>query len=65
MKDERRLRSDFRLRFTPQDALAARISAAGLDVEHWFGDWNRGPVTAVSPEIIMVGRALWRHSGKV
>ena len=52
----KRLRSDFRLRFTPQAELARAIAAAGLAVESWFGDWDRAPFTGDAREIIVVGR---------
>jgi SAM-dependent methyltransferase len=50
------LRSDFRLRFTPQADLARAIAGAGLAVESWFGDWNRTPFGGDASEIIVVGR---------
>jgi SAM-dependent methyltransferase len=50
------LRSDFRLRFTPQADLARAITAAGLAVESWFGDWDRAPFAGGAREIIVVGR---------
>ena len=56
VKSGRRLRSDFRLRFTPQAELARALASAGLAVEHWFGDWNRAPFVGDAREIIVVGR---------
>ncbi|MFD6162742.1 methyltransferase domain-containing protein [Nocardia sp. NPDC060256] len=44
------------LRFLDQDGLAAFLSEAGLVVAEQFGDWDRSPVTATSPEIITVAR---------
>ncbi|MEV6558860.1 methyltransferase domain-containing protein [Nocardia sp. NPDC051756] len=44
------------LRFLDQDRLAAFLSEAGLVVAEQFGDWDRSPVTAVSPEIITLAR---------
>ncbi|MEU7144461.1 methyltransferase domain-containing protein [Nocardia sp. NPDC046473] len=44
------------LRFLDQDALGAFLSDAGLVVVEQFGDWDRSPVTATSPEIITVAR---------
>jgi SAM-dependent methyltransferase len=52
----KRLRSDFRLRFSTQSALADAITAAGLVVENWFGDWDRRPFAGNGREIIVVGR---------
>ncbi|MEZ5925627.1 MAG: class I SAM-dependent methyltransferase [Hyphomicrobiaceae bacterium] len=43
------------LRFTDRDGLADLISAAGLAVEAWLGDWMGGPCTPQSPEIIPYG----------
>ncbi|KAA8885989.1 class I SAM-dependent methyltransferase [Nocardia colli] len=44
------------LRFLDRDGLAAFLSEAGLVVAEQFGDWDRSPVTAASPEIITVAR---------
>ncbi|MFI7002095.1 methyltransferase domain-containing protein [Nocardia sp. NPDC050175] len=44
------------LRFLGQDALGAFLSEAGLVVVEQFGDWDRSPLTAASPEIITVVR---------
>jgi hypothetical protein len=52
----KRLRSDFRLRFSQQPELADAITASGLTVESWFGDWDRTPFTGSGREIIVVGR---------
>ncbi|HVZ01250.1 MAG TPA: class I SAM-dependent methyltransferase [Dongiaceae bacterium] len=52
----KRLRSDFRLRFSPQAELGRAIAAAGLAVESWFGDWDRTPFAGAMREIIAVGR---------
>jgi SAM-dependent methyltransferase len=51
-----RLRSDFRLRFSSQAALADAFAAAGLAAESWFGDWDRTPFDGAAREIIVVGR---------
>jgi hypothetical protein len=53
----KRLRSDFRLRFSPPEALWDGMMAAGLAVEHCFGDWDRRPFTPAAREIIVVGRS--------
>jgi SAM-dependent methyltransferase len=44
------------LRFLGPDALAGFLSAAGLSVEQQFGDWDRQPLSAASPEIISIAR---------
>lgn len=44
------------LRFLDQDALGEFLSEAGLVVVQQFGDWDRSPLTATSPEILTVVR---------
>ncbi|MFE9576783.1 class I SAM-dependent methyltransferase [Nocardia sp. NPDC006044] len=44
------------LRFLDQNGLAAFLSEAGLVVAEQFGDWDRGRLTASSPEIITLAR---------
>jgi hypothetical protein len=44
------------LRFLSQDALSSFLAGAGLSVEQQFGDWNGGPLTGTSPEIITIAR---------
>ncbi|GLW15098.1 hypothetical protein Stsp01_18410 [Streptomyces sp. NBRC 13847] len=44
------------LRFLEVAALDAFLAAAGFVVEGRYGDWDRGPVTATSREIITVAR---------
>lgn len=44
------------LRFLDQDALGEFLAEAGLIVVEQFGDWDRSPLTAASPEIITVVR---------
>jgi SAM-dependent methyltransferase len=56
VKGGKRLRSDFRLRFSTQAELSRAIAAAGLAVESWFGDWNRAPFAGDAREIIVLGR---------
>lgn len=41
--------------FAPQEELARLIAAAGLVVEHWYGNTEGAPYTEASPEIIPVG----------
>ena len=44
------------LRFLDTDALSSFLSDAGLAIEEQFGDWDRQPLTATSPEIITIAR---------
>jgi SAM-dependent methyltransferase len=46
------------LRFLSVDALRAFLSDAGLEIVEQFGDWDRQPLTAASPEIITVARRV-------
>jgi SAM-dependent methyltransferase len=57
LSDGRRLRSDFRLRFSAPEELWDGMMAAGLAVEHCFGDWDRRPFTPKEREIILVARS--------
>jgi hypothetical protein len=45
------------LRFRPREAIEAALDAAGFVVERVHGDWQRGPVTPTSPELIFVATA--------
>lgn len=51
-----RLRSDFRLRFSAPEELWDGMMAAGLAVEHCYGDWDLSAVTPDAREIIIVAR---------
>jgi SAM-dependent methyltransferase len=42
------------LRFLGADSLAEFLSGAGLVIEEQFGDWDRQPLTDMSPEIITI-----------
>jgi hypothetical protein len=44
------------LRFLDVDSLSAFLTGADLQVEEQFGDWDRSPLTAASPEMITVAR---------
>lgn len=44
------------LRFLDPDTLATFLRDADLDVEAQFGDWDRGPLTDSSEEIITIAR---------
>jgi SAM-dependent methyltransferase len=52
------------LRFFDAASLLPFLVEAGLSIEQQFGDWNRTPVTATSPEIITAARkdATTRHA---
>ena len=57
LSDGRHLHSDFRLRFSPPEELWDGMMAAGLAVEHCYGDWDRRPFAPNQREIIVVARA--------
>ena len=42
------------LRFLDAEAIYGLLSGAGLTVTEQYGDWDRGPLTPESPEIITV-----------
>jgi ubiquinone/menaquinone biosynthesis C-methylase UbiE len=44
------------LRFLDADSLSSFLSDAGLVIEEQFGDWDRSPLTDISPEIITIAR---------
>lgn len=44
------------LRFLDAPSLSSFLVDAGFLIEEQFGDWDRTPVTAVSPEIITIAR---------
>lgn len=44
------------LRFLDADGLAEFLTDAGLAIEEQFGDWDRSPLSSVSPEIITIAR---------
>ena len=50
------LRSDFRLRFSAPEELWDGMMAAGLAVEHCYGDWDASPFKPDAREIIVVAR---------
>lgn len=45
------------LRFMDTTTLATFLTQAGLQIEHQFGDWARGPCTDTTPEIITIAQA--------
>jgi 2-polyprenyl-3-methyl-5-hydroxy-6-metoxy-1,4-benzoquinol methylase len=42
------------LRFMDRDELESHLHAAGLHALDWYGDWDRSPLSASAPEIIVV-----------
>ena len=44
------------LRFLDAGSLASFLSGAGLVISEQYGDWDRQPLTAASPEIITIAR---------
>jgi SAM-dependent methyltransferase len=50
------LRSDFRLRFSAPEELWDGMMAAGLAVEHCYGDWDGNPFKPDAREIIIVAK---------
>ena len=46
------------LRFLPRIELDRFLAEAGLQVETYYGDWDRGPLTEDSPEIIALVRRV-------
>ncbi|GAA1941742.1 class I SAM-dependent methyltransferase [Amycolatopsis minnesotensis] len=58
-------RSESTLRFLDADSLADAFAEAGLRIDEQFGDWNRGPLTATSPEIITIARATPYPAGDI
>ena len=52
----KRLRSDFKLRFSSKEELSHAFQQAGLAAESWFGDWDRTAFAGAAREIIVVGR---------
>ena len=49
------------LRFFDAASLLPFVVDAGLSIEEQFGDWDRTPVTATSPEIITIARKELRQ----
>ncbi|MDP3890285.1 trans-aconitate 2-methyltransferase [Nocardioides sp.] len=51
-----RLPSSSTLRFIDPEHLRALLEEQGFDIEGWYGDWDRGPVTSTSLEVIVLAR---------
>jgi SAM-dependent methyltransferase len=52
------------LRFVGADSLSRLLAEAGLAIEEQFGDWDRQPLTDVSPEIITIARRARGATGE-
>jgi SAM-dependent methyltransferase len=58
-RDGRPLRVDRGvLRFTPPEEIDRFLAGAGFEVAERYGDWQQGPLTGASGEIITVARAV-------
>lgn len=51
------------LRFLDAGTLSGFLSEAGLEIAEQFGDWDRGPLTGTSPEIITFARRASSATG--
>ena len=57
-RDGETLRADRgRLRFLDAEAVEEALGRAGFEVEVWYGDWSRGPLTEDSDNIVVVAGA--------
>ncbi len=54
--DGARIIASDRLRFLSQPRLAAFLADAGFTSVAWYGDWDRSPIAATSPEFIALAR---------
>ncbi|MFF4593154.1 class I SAM-dependent methyltransferase [Amycolatopsis sp. NPDC001319] len=52
------------LRFLGPEELDAFVAAAGFAVEERFGDWERGPLTEQSREIVTIASAVRQPQGR-
>ncbi|MER5639637.1 class I SAM-dependent methyltransferase [Kitasatospora sp. NPDC002227] len=58
-REDEPLRSDrASLRFLGPDGIEAFLAEAGFEVEQYYGDWARGPLTDASKVIVVVARAV-------
>lgn len=53
--EDRIIHATSRIAFSPQEALAAQMAAAGLRVDIWMGEWDGRSFTPDAPEIIPLG----------
>jgi SAM-dependent methyltransferase len=60
--DESRSETVLDIKFTSPDDLRRLLRASGLRVDRLFGDFAGGPLTAMSPEIVVVARS--DHAGQ-
>jgi SAM-dependent methyltransferase len=60
--DGRRSETVLDIKFTSPDDLRRLLRASGLRVDSMFGDFAGGPLTATSPEIVLVARS--DHAGQ-
>src|SRR3712207_9080960 len=47
------------------DELTESLTAAGFTVQQHYGDWQRRPLTASSPDIVLVARRADRKSTRL
>jgi SAM-dependent methyltransferase len=45
------------LRFRSRSEIEGSLAGAGFDIQQVFGDWGRGSVTSMSPQLIFLARA--------
>lgn len=50
------VREDSALVFRTNEQVSASLCDSGLEIERFYGDWDRSPVSADSPELIYVAR---------
>ena len=60
--DGRRSETVLDIKFTAPDDVRRLLLASGLRVDRLFGDFAGGPLTATSPEIVLVARS--DHAGQ-
>ncbi|MGJ4858860.1 trans-aconitate 2-methyltransferase [Labrys sp. KB_33_2] len=56
LAEGRMLSSHSRIAFASRSELEQALDEAGLEVEAWYGDWERRPCTPTSPDFIPLGR---------
>ncbi|HEX7146509.1 MAG TPA: class I SAM-dependent methyltransferase [Actinomycetota bacterium] len=52
------------LRFLDAEAVEEALGRAGFEVEVWYGDWSRGPLTEDSDNIVVVAKAATEPHGR-
>lgn len=58
LPDGTHLRADETLRFRSPAEIEGTLGAAGFEIEHRWGDWDRSPFTGASDELIVVARRV-------